>query len=108
MLNEVVVKKHKGDRIGLFTLSPDPTLHGTTHYGKVLKFVDTTIINFNGYRETKNILPSNKMLGAMRYFKQLYGHKFTKEELTKIEQSFYKGVMRRTAYRGYYYESEKL
>ena len=44
----------------------------------------------------------------MRYFKQLYGHKFTKEELTKIEQSFYKGVMRRTAYRGYYYESEKL
>lgn len=99
LLNEVIVKKYQRDNIGLFILSPDASVHSTSHYAKVLKFADTTIVNFNGYAQAKNILPPSHMLGAMRYFKQLYKSRFTNEELEEIENSFYKGVIKRQKFR---------
>ncbi|OJJ16326.1 hypothetical protein BKI52_34100 [marine bacterium AO1-C] len=108
LLNGVIIKKYRGGRVGLFTLSPNAAIHGVSHYAKVLKFADTSIVNFNRYHHTKNILPPSHMFGAMRYFKQLYRDQFTSQELKKIESSFYKGVTKRRVSRRYYWQSEDL
>lgn len=109
LIRKLKVKKYQGRWIGLFTVMPQCGFnsHSTSYEGKIFKFADTLVVNYNGHKAAKNILKQSEILGTVHYFKQLYGDQFDPKTLEKIESSFYKGVLITDVRRGYFKRSEE-